>query len=124
MASSGADPAAIRTRCEQFAAACRAAGRDAKDFEICKMTFTAVAADAAGARAMADELATRNRTTPEGLAARTVVGTPDQLAAYLQTLTDLGVTHHIFSVAESAQWPDYWQAVELVAREVIPRVRA
>ena len=34
------------------------------------------------------------------------------------------MTHHIFSVAESEQWPNYWDSVELLAREVIPAVRA
>ena len=87
------------------------------------MSFIAVAADAAGARAMADELASRGGVTPEALAARTVVGTPDEIAAYLRGLTAIGVTHHILAVAESAQWPDYWAAVELVAREVVPRAR-
>jgi hypothetical protein len=62
--------------------------------------------------------------TPAALAARTVVGSPDQLAPYLRALGDLGVNHHIFSIAESKQWPNYWEAVELVSREVLPRVRA
>jgi hypothetical protein len=69
-------------------------------------------------------LAAKSGVTPEALAARTVVGTPDALAAYLRDLTAIGVTHHILAVAESAQWPDYWSAVELVAREVVPRARA
>ena len=55
------------------------------DFDICKMSFIAVAADAAGARAMADELATASKMTPEAIAARTVVGTPDEVAAYLRS---------------------------------------
>jgi alkanesulfonate monooxygenase SsuD/methylene tetrahydromethanopterin reductase-like flavin-dependent oxidoreductase (luciferase family) len=124
MAGGGTDPAAIKAKYDQFAAACRAAGRTVNDFDVCKMTFMAVAADAAGARAMADELATKGKVTPEALAARTVVGTPDAIAAHLRTLTTIGVNHHICSVAESEQWPDYWEAVELVSREVIPRVRA
>ena len=124
MAGGGTDPAAITAKYDGFAAACRAAGRQVNDFDICKMTFVAVAADAAGATAMADELATKSKVTPEALAARTVVGTPDAIAAHLRTLTAIGVNHHIFSVAESEQWPNYWDAIELVSREVIPRVRA
>jgi alkanesulfonate monooxygenase SsuD/methylene tetrahydromethanopterin reductase-like flavin-dependent oxidoreductase (luciferase family) len=124
MAGGGTDLAAIRGKYDQFAAACRAAGRAVKDFDVCKMTFTAIAADAAGARAMAEELAAKGRVTPAALAARTVVGTPDEIAAHLRALTGIGVNHHIFSIAESAQWPDYWEAVEFVRREVVPRVRA
>jgi alkanesulfonate monooxygenase SsuD/methylene tetrahydromethanopterin reductase-like flavin-dependent oxidoreductase (luciferase family) len=124
MAGGGTDAAAVTAKYDGFAAACRAAGRQVKDFDVCKMTFVAVAADAASATALADELATKSNVTPAALAARTVVGTPDAIAAYLRTLTDIGVNHHIFSVAESTQWPDYWEAVEFVSREVIPRVRA
>ena len=124
MAGGGTDPAAIQTKYDGFAAACRAAGRDGKEFDVCKMTFMAIAADAAGARAMAHELATKSNVTPEELAARTVVATPDGIAEWLRTLTDIGVNHHILRVAESDQWPNYWDAAELVAREVIPRVPA
>lgn len=123
MAGGGTDPAAIKEKYDQFAAACRAAGRNVNEIDVGKMTFAAVAADAAGARAMVDELATKGRVTPAALAARTVVGTPDEIAAHLRILTDIGITHHIFAIAESEQWPDYWEAVELVRREVVPRVR-
>ena len=124
MAGGGADLAAIRGKYDGFAAACSAAGRRVKDFDVCKMTFMGIAPDEAGARAMADELATKSNVTPEALAARTVVATPDGIAAALRGLTDIGVNHHVFAVAESEQWPNYRDAVELAAREVIPRVRA
>ena len=123
VAGGGTDPAAIREKFAGFAAACRAAGRDEKAFDVCKMTFAGVAPDEASARRMADELATASNLTPEGLAGRMVVGTPDTIAAHLRMLTEIGVTHHIFSVAESEQWPSYWDAAELLTREVIPRVR-
>ena len=124
MAGGGTDPAAIKEKYDGFAAACRAAGRNVKDLDVCKMTFMAVAADEASAKAMADELATKGNLTPEALAARMVVATPDGIAAKLRALTEIGVNHHIFSVSASEQWPNYWDAVELVSREVIPRVRA
>lgn len=124
MAGGGMDPAAIKEKYDGFAAACRAAGRNVKDLDVCKMMFVAVAADAAGAKAMAEELAEKGNLTPEALAARMVVATPDVIAAKVRALTDIGVNHHIFSVAESKQWPNYWDAVELLTREVIPRVRA
>lgn len=124
MAGGGAELAAIQAKYDAFAAACQVAGRSVRDYDICKLTFMGIAADAAGARAMTEELATRGGVTPDVLAARTVVGTPDQLADYLRGLTAIGVTHHIFSIAESEQWPDYWSAAELAAREVLPRLRA
>jgi alkanesulfonate monooxygenase SsuD/methylene tetrahydromethanopterin reductase-like flavin-dependent oxidoreductase (luciferase family) len=124
MAGGGTDPLTIRGKYDGFAAACRTVGRDVNDFDICKMTFTGIAPDAAGAKRMIDELATKSKTTPEALASRTVVGTPDEIAAHLRTLTEIGVNHHIFTVSESEQWPNYWDSVELVTREVIPRVRA
>ena len=124
MAGGGTDPAAIKEKYDGFAAACRAAGRNVKELDVCKMTFAGVAPDATAARTMAAELAQKSNLTPEELAARMVVGTPDEIAAWLRTLTEIGVNHHIFSVAESEQGPSYWDAVELVTREVIPRVRA
>ena len=93
------------------------------DFDVCKMTFMAVAPDSAAARRMLDELATRSTISPEALAARTVVGTPDVIIEHLRAPTEIGVNHHVFNVAESAQWPKYWEALELLSREVVPRVR-
>jgi alkanesulfonate monooxygenase SsuD/methylene tetrahydromethanopterin reductase-like flavin-dependent oxidoreductase (luciferase family) len=124
MAGGGTDPAAIKEKYEGFATACRAAGRDPKEFDICKMTFVAIAPDAASAKRMVEEQATRSNLTPQELAARQIVGTPDEVVAWLRTLTEIGVNHHIFSVSESEQWPNYWDAAELLTREVIPRVRA
>ena len=124
MAGGGTEPATIKEKYDGYAAACQAAGRNVKEFDVCKMTFMAVATDSAKARAMTDELATKNNLTPEALAARIIVATPDEHAARLRALTEIGVNHHMFSVAESEQWPNYWDAIELVTREIIPRVRA
>jgi alkanesulfonate monooxygenase SsuD/methylene tetrahydromethanopterin reductase-like flavin-dependent oxidoreductase (luciferase family) len=73
---------------------------------------------------MRDELATRYNTTPAALTERTVVATPDEIADRLRTLTEIGINHHIFWLPKSEQWPNYLYAVELLAREVVPRVRA
>jgi alkanesulfonate monooxygenase SsuD/methylene tetrahydromethanopterin reductase-like flavin-dependent oxidoreductase (luciferase family) len=124
IAGGGTDAAAVKDKYAGFAAACRAAGRNVKDFDVGKMTFMAVAQDAAGAKTMADELATKSNLTPQALAARMVVATPDGITAHLRALTDIGVNHHILSVSPSEQWPNYLDAVELLAREVVPRVRA
>jgi alkanesulfonate monooxygenase SsuD/methylene tetrahydromethanopterin reductase-like flavin-dependent oxidoreductase (luciferase family) len=123
LAGGGTDRALIQQRYDAFAAACRAAGRRVTDFDVCKMTFMAVAPDSAAARRMLDELATRSKSSPEALAARTVVGTPDVIVEQVRALTEIGVNHHVFNVAESAQWPKYWEAIELLSREVVPRLR-
>jgi alkanesulfonate monooxygenase SsuD/methylene tetrahydromethanopterin reductase-like flavin-dependent oxidoreductase (luciferase family) len=124
LAGGGAERALIQQRYDAFVSACRAAGKKANDFDVCKMTFMAVAPDSAAARRMTDELAIKSKISPEALAARTVVGTPDVIVDQLRALADIGINHHIFSVAESAQWPNYWDAIELLSREVVPRVRS
>ena len=124
MASSGMTVKGIKEKYEGFTAACQAVGKNVKDFDVCKMTFMAVAEDEAGVARMKDELATRSNITPEQLAARTIVGTPATFVTWFRTLTEIGVNHHIFSVAESEQWPNYWDSIELLKKEVIPAVRA
>jgi alkanesulfonate monooxygenase SsuD/methylene tetrahydromethanopterin reductase-like flavin-dependent oxidoreductase (luciferase family) len=124
IAGGGVDASAIKDKYDAFAATCRTVGANVKDFDICKMTFMAVAPDAAGAKAMVDELSTKSNLTPEALATRTLVATPDAITAHLRALTEIGVTHHILSVSQSEQWPNYWDAVELLKREVVPRVLA
>jgi alkanesulfonate monooxygenase SsuD/methylene tetrahydromethanopterin reductase-like flavin-dependent oxidoreductase (luciferase family) len=124
MAGGGMDPAMIQQKYDAFAAACSGAGRSIKDFDVCKMTFMAVAPDDAAAKRMTDELSTKSNLTPEALATRTLIATPDKIAAYIRTLTEIGVNHNIFSVAESDEWPNYWDAVELLTKETIPAVRA
>jgi alkanesulfonate monooxygenase SsuD/methylene tetrahydromethanopterin reductase-like flavin-dependent oxidoreductase (luciferase family) len=124
MAGGGTDPAAIQGKYDGFAAACQAAGRNVKDMDVCKMTFMAVAPDAAGVQPMIEELAVKSNVTPEALVARMVIATPDGIAAHLRALTRIGVNHHIFSVSQSDQWPNYFDSIELLAKEVIPRVRA
>jgi alkanesulfonate monooxygenase SsuD/methylene tetrahydromethanopterin reductase-like flavin-dependent oxidoreductase (luciferase family) len=117
------EPATIKQKYDDFVRACLAAGRDVRQFEVCKMTFMAIAPDAAAAGHMREELAARSNVTPEALAARTLVATPDVIAARLRELTEIGVNHHILNVAESEQWPRYTDALELAAREVVARVR-
>ena len=124
MAGGGLERAGAQAKFDAFAAACRSAGRSVEDFDVCKMTFMGIATDSAGVRLMVDELAEKARLTPDALQARTLVGTPDQIAAWLSTLTEIGVNHHICQVSDSDQWPNYTDALELLAREVIPRVRS
>ena len=70
MAGGGTDPGATREKYEGFAAACRAAGKDPKELDVCKQTFVGVAPDEAAKKRMTEELAAKNKTTPEGLAER------------------------------------------------------
>jgi len=115
------------TQCGQydgFAAACRAVGRDIKDFDVCKMSYLGVAPDAAGARVMLDELATRYNTTPATLTEQMVVATPDEIAERLRTLTENRDQSPHFLAAEIAALANYLDALELLARELVPRVRA
>jgi alkanesulfonate monooxygenase SsuD/methylene tetrahydromethanopterin reductase-like flavin-dependent oxidoreductase (luciferase family) len=119
----GRDAQMIGQKRVEFAAACQAVGRDVNDFDVCKLSFLAVAADEASARRILDELAAKNNQSPEAVAARLTVGTPDTIAAHLKSLTDAGVNHHMLSVAQSDEWPNYLDAIELVYAEVLPRAR-
>jgi alkanesulfonate monooxygenase SsuD/methylene tetrahydromethanopterin reductase-like flavin-dependent oxidoreductase (luciferase family) len=123
MAGGGTDPAATREKYEGFAAACRAAGKNVNDFDVCKQTFVAIAPDEATKKRITEELAAKNKATPEELASRTIVETPDRMAARMRELTAVGVTHHIFAVVASDEWPNHSDTFELIAREVLPRVR-
>ena len=120
----GWDAEAFRAKREALARACRAAGRDVASLEICHMSFLAVAADAREARETAETLAAENRTTPDALARRTAVGTPDQIAAKMRQFAELGVKHFICAVSQTPRPERYWERVELLAREVLPRLTA
>jgi alkanesulfonate monooxygenase SsuD/methylene tetrahydromethanopterin reductase-like flavin-dependent oxidoreductase (luciferase family) len=124
IAGGGTNPVAIKEKYDQFSAACSAVGKSVRDFDVSKMTFMAVAPDAAGVKAMVDELATRSKVTPEDLVSRTLVATPDGIVAFLRSLMQIGVNHHVFSVSPSDQWPNYWEPYELLMREVVPHLRA
>src|SRR5262249_46222896 len=124
MAGGGSEVETVRAKYDQFAAACRRVGRDASDFDVAKLVFVGLAADSTGAGAMLQELAAESNTTPDAIAARMVVGTPDQVAARLCGFAEVGVNHFMCSVSQSAQWPNYWDAIELLAREVSRRLRA
>jgi alkanesulfonate monooxygenase SsuD/methylene tetrahydromethanopterin reductase-like flavin-dependent oxidoreductase (luciferase family) len=123
MAGGGSEVAPSKEKYDAFAAACRARGRDPSSFEVCKMSFVGVATSAAAARSMLDELVTNSKLERDVYVTRNLVGTPDQIAERLRAFTAIGVNHHIFNISASVQWPNYWDAAELLAREVIPRVR-
>jgi alkanesulfonate monooxygenase SsuD/methylene tetrahydromethanopterin reductase-like flavin-dependent oxidoreductase (luciferase family) len=123
MAGGGMTMAGNKAKYDEFAASCSAIGRSVRDYDICKMTFMAVAPDGPSVDRMVDELATRGKVTPDALTRRTLVATPDGIAEFLRGLVDLGINQQILAVQPSEQWPSYLDAVELLTREVIPRVR-
>jgi alkanesulfonate monooxygenase SsuD/methylene tetrahydromethanopterin reductase-like flavin-dependent oxidoreductase (luciferase family) len=122
--AAGQDPDAVRQKIDQFASACRDAGRDIADFEICKLSFLGIAEDAARANQMLKELAAKNNLAPDDFARRTLVGTPEIIADYLARLTHLGINHHMLAIAQSEQWPNYTDAFALMRAEVTPRVES
>jgi alkanesulfonate monooxygenase SsuD/methylene tetrahydromethanopterin reductase-like flavin-dependent oxidoreductase (luciferase family) len=124
MAGGGTRAETVRAKYDEFAAACRRVGRDATEFDVSKLVFMGLAADAAGASAMLDELAAESKTTPDAIAGRMLVGTPDQVAQRLREFTESGVNHLMCAVSQSAQWPNYLDAIELLSREVVPRLRS
>jgi alkanesulfonate monooxygenase SsuD/methylene tetrahydromethanopterin reductase-like flavin-dependent oxidoreductase (luciferase family) len=121
--AAGQDPAAVRQKYDDFATACAAAGRNVNEFDICKLSFIAIAEDARSAERMLHELATKATLAPEDFARRTRVGAPDAIADYLRSLSDIGVNHHILSIAQSEQWSNYPDAFELIQSKVVPRLR-
>ncbi len=119
----GWDVEAFRAKRQLLAEACRAAGR-ADTLALSHMLFMAVEPDAATARQSLEALAAESGTTPEAMAKRTAVGTPDQIAAAIREFADAGVQHVVCPMSLSPDPARYWDRVELLAREVIPRVRA
>lgn len=65
------------------------------------------------------EVAEQRGTTPEEVRKRALVGTPDDLAAQIASLGELGVDHIILSLRA----PYNHDELMLFAREVIPAVR-
>ncbi|MCC6178885.1 MAG: LLM class flavin-dependent oxidoreductase [Chloroflexi bacterium] len=119
----GWDPANYRARLDGLEAACRAIGRDPKSIELSHMSFLGIAPDATSARETLEALAADAKTTPEALAQRTFVGTPDQIADAMRRLVDVGVSHFVCVVNRLPHPECYMERVELLAREVFPRVR-
>jgi alkanesulfonate monooxygenase SsuD/methylene tetrahydromethanopterin reductase-like flavin-dependent oxidoreductase (luciferase family) len=121
--AAGQDPVAVKQKYDEFATACAGAGRDVNEFDICKLSFIGIAENARSAEQMLHELAKRANLAPEDFARRTRVGTPETIAAYLRSISDIGINHHILAIAQSEQWPKYCDAFALVQSEVVPRLR-
>ena len=100
-----------------------AAGRDLDSFEWMLFAYCSVRAD--GERARRDVASFLGRAygdKPEEMLARIApAGTPDEVAVHFQAYVDAGARHIV--VAPAAH-EDTLEVVELVAREVLPRLRA
>jgi alkanesulfonate monooxygenase SsuD/methylene tetrahydromethanopterin reductase-like flavin-dependent oxidoreductase (luciferase family) len=120
----GFDAEAFKTKYDAFGAAARAVGRDVRDYEVSHLSFLGVAADDAEARTMLEAMAAENRADPQTFARSRAIGTPDQIAAKMTRMVELGVDHFVCIVNLEPNPEAYWQRVELLAREVLPRVRA
>ena len=119
----GGDPGVFTEKYDGLARACRAIGRDVKELDVCVLTFLAPEPDAATARRTLEGLAAHTGLTPDEVQARTAVGTPDEIAARLRPFAELGVNHFICATSLAPDPERYWERVELLAREVFPRVR-
>jgi F420-dependent oxidoreductase-like protein len=121
-------PAAYRARSERLAACCREIGRDPAEIRRCVSTAYLIGRDEAELRRRGEAI---RRLVP-GLAQVDVaavpdtlrslgwlVGTPDELAASLRDLADEGVERVMLQHNDQ----DDLEALELVAREVMPRLR-
>ena len=100
-----------------------AVGRDPAELDVSHMAFMALAADAAAARETLEALADEAGSTPEVIRRRVAVGTPDQVAAAMRAFVELGVNHFVCSLSRTPHPERFWERVELLASEVVPRVR-
>jgi alkanesulfonate monooxygenase SsuD/methylene tetrahydromethanopterin reductase-like flavin-dependent oxidoreductase (luciferase family) len=107
---------------EGLSAACRSVGRDLAEIEISHQAFVAPVPDAAAADRLTEALADEWRIPPDQVGRRFKVGTPDQVAAAMRQLVDAGVRHFVCVVPVTPSPERYWERVELLAREVAPRL--
>jgi alkanesulfonate monooxygenase SsuD/methylene tetrahydromethanopterin reductase-like flavin-dependent oxidoreductase (luciferase family) len=119
----GFDFEAFRARKEAMFVACRKVGRDPATLEISHLSFLGVAADAAEAREILEATAAELKADPAVVARQRGIGTPDQIAARMRAMVDLGVSHFVCVTNLTPRPERYWERVELLAREVLPRVR-
>jgi alkanesulfonate monooxygenase SsuD/methylene tetrahydromethanopterin reductase-like flavin-dependent oxidoreductase (luciferase family) len=84
----------VRAEYDQFANACAEAGCDPGEFDVCKLSFVAIAENARSAERMLHELAKNANLSADEIARRTLVGTPEIITDYLRSITDIGVNHH------------------------------
>lgn len=129
--------AEVKRRLELLAAACAAEGRSIDELERSLETQILIAPDTAGVRAALQGMIDLDPTSgklPEGLDAflagatdelpqsvknAWIIGTPDAVAAQVQSYLDLGISHFLFWFMDA---PDP-AGLELFASAVAPRFR-
>jgi alkanesulfonate monooxygenase SsuD/methylene tetrahydromethanopterin reductase-like flavin-dependent oxidoreductase (luciferase family) len=127
----------VRQRLELLAAACTAAGRSVDELERSLETQILVAPDVAGLRAALQGIISLNETggklpdglegflagatneVPQSVKQMWIIGTPDEVAAQVQSYLDLGISHFLLWFMDA---PDV-AGLELFARTVAPRFR-
>jgi len=120
----GGNQEAFQTKYGMLKQACQKVGRTVEDLDVGMMFFIGIEADATAAREAAEALAEENKTTPDQLAARVTVGTPDQIAEKVKPFVRLGLNHVIFNPSLTPHPERFNDRLELLAREVFPRIRA
>ncbi len=98
---------------------CDKAGRDPATVRKSLAASLVIDTDSAKLDAKLATIARQRNTTADQLRARTLVGTPDDVAAQVLGLAEQGVDHVILSIRAPYPHDD----LSLFAREVIPRVR-
>jgi alkanesulfonate monooxygenase SsuD/methylene tetrahydromethanopterin reductase-like flavin-dependent oxidoreductase (luciferase family) len=102
---------------------CKAAGRDVADLDVGMMFFMVVEGSEAEAKKTAEALAEESNTSVEALMQRTVVGTPDVIAARVKPFVDAGLNHVIFSPSVTPNPGRVHEQLEMLAKEVFPLLR-
>ncbi len=120
----GYDVEAFESRYDAMMAACRRVGRDPATLEVQHLSFLGVAADAAEAREILATIAAEQKADPALIDLRQAIGTPDQIAAKMRAMVERGVQHFVCVTNLNPRPDRYAERVELLAREVLPRVRA
>ena len=126
----------VKRRLELLAEACAAEGRSVEELERSLETQILIAPDTAGLRAALQKmidlepgaklpdgldrfLAGDTDELPQSVLKAWIIGTPDMVAAQVQSYIDLGITHFLFWFMDA---PDK-AGLELFAQEVAPRFR-
>jgi F420-dependent oxidoreductase-like protein len=98
---------------------CEAIGRDPATVRKSLAASLVIDADPSRLQAKLEAVARQRNTSAEAIRSRTLVGTPDDIAARLASLAEQGVDHVILSIRAPYPHDD----LALFGREVIPRIR-
>ena len=125
MAGGGTDPAAIQEKYDGFSAACAARRQERQRLrrlqdDVHRRSRRTTPRRSGWSRSWPSRATCRpRRCCPTG---DRHAGRPGRAAADPHRASGSPTTSS--PIAESDEWPNYWDAVELVAKEVVPRVKA